>query len=216
MEAFVITNGRKTLDYTLRSIDEQTLHIKTTVIRDLKWVDALNLCCRQATSDFYFRIDDDMFLHKLAFEYYCEAIKLHKNIGVYECKFWEDWSSKPAGSLKLYNSSVVKKIGFRPNRLGKVDKTFAEDLSKTKYARIKDKSMIGLHACASAEDQIRYRSLWKNNNSTLSESEFSKTFDNLIHRCNKTLDDQYSVLSRIFSINRRYKTGFYKFAKGRK
>ena len=211
LEIFVITNGRKTFPYVIKSLEAQSEKRKITVVGDMLWIDALNECVKLSKSDFYLRVDDDMFLHPHAVAYYLQQVRKVKKLGVYECKFWEDWSNKPAGSLKAYCTKVIKRVGFRPSKLGKVDKNFTHDLGATKFQRVKDKSMIGLHACASIKDQKRYRSLWRDKNSKISKEEFVTTFDNIIHKCTKTLKEQYAILQKIPRLNKQYKTGYHKF-----
>lgn len=176
------------------------------------WLDAINRCVELCKSEFYLRVDDDMFLHKNAVEYFLYKLKeSKKKLGVYECKLWEDWSHKPAGGIKAYNCGVVKKIGFRTNHLGKVDKPFNHDLSKTTYKRIRDLSMVGIHACASIETQKKYRSLWRDLNVKISKKEFEKTFDNKLHFFDKSLNEQVLTLKKIKKLNKKYQTVFYKF-----
>jgi hypothetical protein len=159
-EAFIITNGRSTLTYCLKSLTEQSIDRKFTVLRDMVWVDALNQCLELCHSDFYIRIDDDMFLHPHFFAY-CSYIieKASVKFGVRSFKLWEDWSNRPGGYIKLYKTAVAKKVGFKVNKLGKADKPFFATLRKTKYTHIKDASLVGLHACGNRKDQLRYRKL---------------------------------------------------------
>ena len=214
LEIFVITNERSTLEWTLKSIEYQTLTVPVTVIRNMKWLDALNECLATSNSKFYLRVDDDMFLHPKAIEYYNYCLrKPIKSLGIYECKLWEDWSHKPAGSLKAYKTKVTRKIGFKANHLGKVDKVFSKEIVKYNYRRIRDKSMIGLHACSTIEDQKKYRNLWKKRNTKISSSDFEKTFDNIIHTPHKPVADQYKDIKKLKKINRKYATRFYNLLK---
>lgn len=213
LEIFVITNGRSTLPYVIRSLESQSTKRPVTVIRDMQWIDALYKCVNLSESSFYIRVDDDMFLHRDAVAYYLHILN-GNDVGVYECKLWEDWTNKAAGSLKAYNTKVVRKIGFRTNRLGKVDKVFTQDLKKTKYKRIKDNSMVGLHACSSVEDQKRYRQLWRET-ASISKSAFAKTFDNIIHPPQKVVADQFSDLRKIRQVNKKKRTKFFYFIKRR-
>ncbi len=211
LEMFIITNGRSTFDWVLKSAKAQTVDIHITVIRDMKWMDALNTCLVASKSKFYFRVDDDVFLHPKAVQYYQYRLQnCSKTWGVYECKLWEDWTHKPAGSLKAYNTKIAKKVGFKANRFGKVDKVFSSILPKHGYKRIKDKSMVGLHACSTIEDQKKYRDLWRYNNASVSKAAFSKTFDNIIHTPHKSVPEQYKDIKKLRKLNRKYNTYFYK------
>ena len=217
LEMFIITNGRSTFDLVLKSAREQTVDISVTVIRNMKWIDALNQCLSESKSRFYFRVDDDVFLHPMAVEYYQYCLQNGKKTwGVYECKLWEDWTHKPAGSLKAYNTEIAREIGFHPNRFGKVDKVFSADLPKHGCKRVKDNSMVGLHSCATVDDQKRYRKLWRDNNASVDKNIFSKTFDNIIHIPHKTVQEQYNDIGKLKVINRKYKTNFFKLLKVKK
>jgi len=140
LELFVITNGRKTFDYVMRSIEEQSVHRKVTVIRDMLWVDALNECANKCQSSYYLRVDDDMVLHKCCVAYYLTRIRVaeRKNGGVVVCRLWEDWSKKPVHGLRMYSRKAAKKLTFEASRLGKVDKVFHQRLGKIGKRQIRD------------------------------------------------------------------------------
>ena len=84
---------------------------------------------------------------------------------------------------------------------------------KSGYKRKKDNSMVGLHACSTVEDQKKYRDLWKKDNITISSDDFAKTFDNIIHTSDKTVEDQYKDINKLKKMNRRYATRFYSMLK---
>lgn len=212
VEAFVITNGRETFDYVLRSLKEQSVPINITVIKDMKWEDALNQCVKLCKSDYFIRIDDDMFLHRLCFQYYSKKITgLSKKCGVYTCRLWEEWSQKPIHGLRLYNTNLANKLQFRTSKLGKVDKLYRQRMEDIGFFEARDKSIVGVHALAGQIDQRKYRDLWRDKNCKLSPLEFSRTFDNKIHKVNLSLDDQYFMLSRMRKINSRYKTPYAQY-----
>lgn len=216
IEAFVITNGRSTFDYAVRSLEEQTTTIKITVIRDMKWVDAVNKCVALCESPYFVRVDDDMFLHKKCVAYMASRIK-HKNrkrVCAYSYKLWEDWQHKIAGSVKVYNVNLVKKMGgFTVNKFGKIDKKFNAAAKKKRLRIVKDPSVVGIHATGSWEDQQKYRLLWSKNNArtTLvrpaSYLKAQKTYK-------KSLDEQYALVNRLTKRNKRLKTRFFRFMKG--
>ena len=214
-EVFVITNGRSTLDYCLESLSKQTVTAKITVLRDRKWVDALNECLDLCESDFYARIDDDMLFHNMLFAYYEKVIGLmSKNIGAYSCKLWEDWTNRPGGFVKLYRTKVARKLGFRVNKLGKSDKPFFKDLSRTKYKHIKDSSLVGLHGCGSWEEQLHYREIWLKDNAKICYDEPKELWD-AQKAYGKTPEEQYKLLKNLMVKNRKAKTKFYYFCKKR-
>ena len=212
VEAFIITNGRSTFEYALKSLENQTPKLKVTVLRDMKWVDALNECLSICSSDFYIRVDDDMFLHPSCVEYMLKKAKKRKTLGVYICRLWEDWSRRPGGYVKLYKTRVARKIRFRVNRLGKVDKPFFKDLRRTNYKGIKDKSLVGLHACGNREDEAHYRKLWLTQNATTHYDE-PKELDRARKRYKKTIAQQYDLLKILKKKNKKYKTKFYGYTK---
>ena len=203
LEIFVVTNGRKTFDFVMKSLDDQTVKKRITVISNMKWVDALNECAKKCKSEYFLRIDDDMVLHRSAVSYLCSRIPRCRKrcCGVYVCKLWEDWSNKPAGGIRMYHTGMTRKIGFRPSKLGKVDKVFRSDLEKKKWGQIKDFSIVGLHMLGCKEDQVKYRNLWRKN-AKISKREFKGTFDNIIHPEFKSLPKQYAALRKIRRLNR--------------
>lgn len=212
LEVFVITNGRSTFDSVIRSLKEQSNPIKVTVVRDMVWVDALNECVKLCESEFFIRVDDDMFLHKFAVDYYRSKIpKLKNKCGIYVCRLWEEWSSKPINGLRMYRTSLARKITFKPSKLGKVDKIYRKTMSKMGYEEFRDKAIVGVHALSSEADQLKYRDLWRDKNSQLSQSEFKKTFDNKIHRVNISIENQYFLLTKMRKINSKHKTKYDKF-----
>lgn len=212
LQVFVITNGRASFEYTMKTLENQSVSREIIVVRDMKWVDALNYCACNSSADFFLRVDDDMLLHPRAVEFFVYVIESNKKkLGAYQCKLWEEWWKKIAGSLKIYNSQLMKKMRFRASRLGKVDKTFRKDITKTSYELIKDGSVVGIHMLNSENDQIKYRNLWRDHNAEIGEKEFSQTFDNIVHPCNITLEEQYLKIGFLRKLNYRLSTRFGKW-----
>lgn len=211
LELFVITSERETLNYVMDSIEKQSVHRKVTVIRNLPWIEALKECMKQSQSAFYMRIDDDMVLHKHVVAYYSSKIKqsLKYKHGIYVCKLWEDWSKKAAGGLRMYSTKVARKIDFRPNKLGKVDKPFRADMQKIGFSERKDSSIVGLHMINSEETQERLRELWRKQAS--SNKMFSASFDNLIHPYYLPIEQQYKKLKKIESMNKKRRSSYFNF-----
>ena len=209
VEIFVITNGRSTFKYALQSAQNQIGEFPVHVIRDMKWVDALNKCLDICQSPFYLRVDDDMFIHPLCVKYMLDKAKKTKSIGAYICRLWEDWSGRSGGYIKLYKTKAAKKIRFRANKLGKVDKPFFKDMAKTKYKSVKDKSLVGLHACGTIEDEKKYRQLWLKDNAKVFYKE-PKELDRARKKYKKTVKQQYELISKLKDKNKKYKTKFFK------
>lgn len=215
VEAFVITNGRETFDYVLDSIQKQSMPLKLTMVRDRKWVDSLRYCAKHVKSEFFIRIDDDMMLHPHAFAFFLKAVpKIKRNVGVYVCRLWEDWSQKPIKGIRMYRSSAVRAVGFHPNKLGKVDKVFRRDLRKIGKKELCNDGIVGIHALANEKDQVHYRDLWRDQNVKVNKAEFAKTFDNLIHKSRRTVQEQYELIKKIPKLDRTHSNGaFCRFVK---
>jgi len=215
MEAFVITNGRSTFNYSIRSLEEQDKKIKITVIRDMKWVDAVNECIKLCESPYFVRVDDDMFLHPLCISYMHEMIsKKKKKICAYSYRLWEDWQNKIAGRVKVYNKSLVKRMGgFTANKFGKIDKNFSAVAHKRKFRIRKDSSIVGIHACGSWAEQQRYREIWATENATVRLIR-PKKYLRSQKKYKKELDTQYSILRKLKKKNKQMKTNFYAFMGG--
>jgi len=213
LEIFVITNGRKTLEYVMRHLEVQTIKRKVTIIRDMKWVDALNRCVELCKSHYFLRVDDDMVLHPYTVAYYVSKIPkvTRKKGGVFYCRLWEDWSNKPVGGLRMYLRRAAAKVKFRASKLGKVDKMFPAQIEKYGWKRIKNRSIVGIHVLASEKDQIKYRNLWRDKNATVSKAKFTRTFDNKIHPVRKNISKQCHMLRKIPKLNRKYKGQFVNF-----
>jgi len=210
VEIFVITNGRSTFPYALKSAENQDIDVKITVIRNMKWVDALRQCLQECQSTYYLRQDDDMFIHPFCVRYLLQKAKKVRNLCAYIGKLWEDWSGRPGGNIKLYKTEPTRRIGFTTNKLGKVDKPFFRKVAKTKYRAIKDKSLVGLHACGTRKDEAHYKRLWLKNNARVYYDE-PKELDRARKRYKKNIEQQYQLLNILKNKNKKY--GFYKYIK---
>jgi hypothetical protein len=164
IEAFVVTNGRKTLDHVLRLLEAQTLPIRVTVIRDKKWIDALNEINERATCPFYLRVDDDMILHSSAAEYMIRhASKTSEKVAFYMCHLYEPSTNTVVRGIKTYRTEAAKDIGYEVDRFGKIDKIFLKKCGKKGYKIKIDDSIVGVHATSDLEDEKRYQQLWADN-----------------------------------------------------
>lgn len=221
VEAFIITNGRSTFEYALKSVEEQSVDLKKiTVIRDMKWIDAVNRCVELCESRFFLRVDDDMFLHPRCVEYmYRQTVKNKKvnRIAAYVCKLWEDWQSYVAGSIKLYQTARVKEMGgFKANAMGKIDKPFEVAMKKKKFIVVKDnKSVVGVHGMGTWEEQEHYRTLWLKNNSKIKYKRPKKYLLSQ-KRYKKTPHKQYVIAKGLRKVNKRRNSGFWHFLEPRK
>ncbi len=212
LEAFIITNGRSTLEYALKALEGQTCKFKITVIRDMKWVDALNRCVKLCKTKHYLRCDDDHIFHPSAVHFMWKSIKRKDNTALFACKLWEDWTKRIGGGSKMYNRELVRKIGgFRANHLGKVDKLFSARVRKSPY-RLGGggDSIVGLHCCAPFDEQVSYEKLW----SKLATKPYQKTTHDSMKKYKKSIKEQYEMRTKfILKLNRKSKSGFYTFIK---
>lgn len=213
LEVFIITNGRSTFEYCHRAIEDQEATFKIKVIRDMKWVDALNACLEQCETPHFLRVDDDFVLHKHALPYMWEVFRKHPNVGrmsMYLCLLWEDWTRKIAGGVKIYNKDIVKKLGgFKASkRFGKVDKVFYKAVRRSRYIYTKNKSIVGLHTMGEWKEQLRYEKLW----SDQSAAPYQKVTHKRMKRYSKDLEYQWSLRGDFLKrLNRKKRTQFYKY-----
>lgn len=212
LEAFVITNGKSTLQFVIKSLEAQTVPIKYTIVRDMKWVDALNHCLQKCESKHYIRIDDDMFLHKNYVKYILSRSSLQDNaVAAYSCRLFEDWTHKIAGTIKVYNADNVRKIGgFKVNKMGKVDKCFQACVNKNKMQFVKDLSVVGIHACGTWDEQKAYMELWMKKNGSVFYEE-PKEYLRSQQKYAKSLEQQYLLLNNLHKMNRRMQSKYYYF-----
>jgi len=155
-----ITNGRSTWRYALGSIERQTVPVCISFYKDIPWVEANNRALSDCKGEIFFRVDDDMFLHPRAFEF---MLSSYNGAISHTAKLYEHFSRRVAGKIRLYNKQKTVAIGgFRPNKLGKIDRTFEGDCERLKHGiTTADKhSPVGLHACASWKEQVSYEGLW--------------------------------------------------------
>jgi len=219
IESFVITNGRSTCDYAIKSIEEQSVKVKITVIRDMKWIDAVNRCVQLCSTKFFIRVDDDMFLHPRCVEYMYHQIIKHKKtnrVAAYVCKLWEDWQSYVAGSIKVYHMDRVKDMGgFKVNLMGKIDKPFEAQRKKNKFIVVKDASVVGVHGMGTWKEQKEYRKLWLQNNSKVQYIRPRKYLANQ-KKYKKSACQQYMIAKGLRKINKRRRSGFWNLIKDKK
>ena len=215
LEAFIITNGRSTYEYAHRALLEQTCKFKITVLRDMKWVAALNKCIDLCESKYYLRCDDDHLLHPEAVLFMYKGMRKRPKAALFACALWEDWTKRTGGGTKMYNPEIVDKLGrFKANHLGKVDKVFRARLKKSPYKISGSKgSIMGLHSCAPMDEQIRYEKLW----SQMATKAYKKTTHKQMRKYKKTVKDQYNMLSTFVpKRNKKLDTPFHQYLERRK
>jgi len=202
-EVFIITNGRKTFDTALRCLSKQSLPLKVTQFENMVWHEALNLINKQAESPFYFRVDDDFFLHPRAVEYMAKQMARcdHNKTAAYICHLYEPAEFMPVRGIKLYNTKIAREVGFRPNELGKIDKNFRKDITRKGCKFAIDKSVVGIHANSDLEDEKKYRDLWKS---------IAPKHNRKLVVGNEPISEQHKMLKTMLpKLNK--KTGFRKY-----
>jgi len=164
-DVFLITNGRSSFKYTLKALENQkNVKFNLYVIEDMKWLDACNTCLEYSNLPFYLRLDDDMILHPMAIQFFNYFVKTHiEDEGVfYAVELWEPWNNRLCNKVKMYNRKLTKKVGFKTDSRGKVDKLFKKKAQGKGYKIIGGKgkgSAIGIHAACSFDDNYRYSQL---------------------------------------------------------
>lgn len=168
IDAFIITNGRQSFDYVIESLKNQKgVSYNYNIISGMSWLDACNECLYHSNAPYYLRLDDDMILHPRALAFFERFIEIkHDPLGVFYClKLWEPWNDRLCGKVKIYNRELTKKIGFKIDSRGKVDKIFKKEAAAKGFKIIGDKtSAISIHAACSADDNFFYSNLRKETN----------------------------------------------------
>lgn len=203
IEAFIFTNGSNTFDQCLLSVQNQTLPIKYTVIRDKTLIQAMEICLSKCENKFFIKIDDDMFLHPRAFEYINDRLEgKNKSIALYTCKLWEPWRKKLVRCVKAYNKEIAADIGFGADKRGKIDMLFLEKLRSAQHKTVLDNSVIAIHALRDHQSQVRYRDLWVARAGCGIAKLRQMDSDQMeIHSRNITPESQYKSISKIYQYN---------------
>lgn len=201
----IITNGRSTFPFCLKSFGKNSVN----VIRNKRWVDALNEALNLSSCHkFLLRVDDDFIVHPKTVEYMTSRVwSLSTNpdkIGMYYCFLFEDWTNKPITGIKIYNVDALKDIGgFTVDEYGKTDKVTNKKLIKAGYKLIKDKSIVGIHVCAPWEEQLEYERLWSN----LAKEPYRKsTHNEMLEYCNR-FSDKETLLKYQFNLRENFLNG---------
>lgn len=162
IDVFVITNGRESYKYVIKSLQEQqNVSFNLFTIEGMSWIEAHYKCLSYSNAPFFFRIDDDMLLHKDTFRYYynqLENIDINR-VAVYGNILWEPWNNRTCGIVKVYNRKLAKYIGFQADSRGKVDKIFKKKCKEEGYKILKGNGVVGIHAACKFADNMKYSQL---------------------------------------------------------
>jgi hypothetical protein len=210
LEAYLITNGRSTLPYCERALKAQEgVLFKTVYHRDLDWLEANRKILRDCKTRFFLRVDDDMILHPRAVSYMWHiASGQPADIALRGFRLWEPYSDKVCKGIKIYDTQQARRVGFRINEIGKIDKPFTKD-AEQKNLRIQyEEDVVGIHACSSIDEHIRYAQMRGEDRG----KDFAKEESWMREKIGSyrgTLDDQYALAGGFLrKLNVRLKTGF--------
>ncbi len=206
LSVFSITNGRSTHAYSLQSVNTANPleRYPLVILKDMKWIDALNHCLDLCTTPYFLRLDDDFILHPKALKYFeCTIAKHHcRRIGFYYWMVWDIAKGVIRRSVKAYSTKSLKSIGgFQADaKTGRVDRVTNPLLYKKGYTCWADSSVVAVHACGSPEEQQAYARKW------------GRSASELALENSPTLDTQ-AKMSGFFleEINRQKETEFHKF-----
>ncbi|HUU88492.1 MAG TPA: glycosyltransferase family A protein [Candidatus Glassbacteria bacterium] len=218
LQIFVVTNERSTFPYVLKGIEQQTVdNLGVIVIKNMKWVDALNNIVDRCTTKYFIRCDDDFFLHPCAVQFIFDGMIEQENaiMGCY--KLWEDWSDRVSGGVKIYNTSRVRKLGgFEENHRGSVDGKFSKKIKKSKYNETGNKmSVLGIHARATLEEMMQYEKIWNEKvGKVFTKWKPDKKTTKQMKKYTKTVEEQFDMcIPLLRKINKSRHSDFFKAIK---
>jgi hypothetical protein len=211
IDVFVITNGRSTFDYCKKSIEnQQGVIFKPTYIKNRGWQEAHEILLKKCESKFALRVDDDMLLHPMALKFMYQCVKKQKDdIALRGWRLWEPWSNKVCKGIKVYNHKIAKKVGFKLDHLGKIDKPFTRNAEKAGYKIKYTRDVVAIHSCGDFSEHLKYwemRGEAKNGNFT----EKKIWAENLIKSCKMNLQEQYDLNKKFigdYNIKKGYDFG---------
>jgi hypothetical protein len=213
LEVFIITNGRSTYPYCLKSVNEQVgVKFKLTIIEGKAWLEANELCLAQCESKYFLRVDDDMLLHPRALHFAAgETTNRNSNEALKFWKLWQPYSGDIINGIKAYHTELTRKVKFRTNHLGKIDKPFYADLKTHNLVRKGSTSVIGVHSCSNAKEHIDY-ALRRGEQNGKDFKKKRARLNALISSYSGSLEDQYKILTgKLIKINHKQNSSFYKF-----
>ena len=213
IDVFIITNGRSTYEYCKRSIRSQKgVSFKLNIIKDMGWQEAHEILLKKSQSKYALRVDDDMLLHPLALKFMYESVRWQKeNIALRGWRLWEPWSNKVCNGIKVYNAKVAKKIGFKLDHLGKIDKPFTRSAEKAGYKIKYTRDVVAIHSCGDFSEHLKY---WEMRGEVKNGKFTEKKIwaERLIKSCKMNLQEQYDLNKKfIGDYNIKKGTDFGKF-----
>lgn len=198
IDVFIITNGRSTFRYCDKSLRlQKDVVFEIKIIKDMDWQAAHDELLKKCKSKFALRVDDDMLLHPLALKFMHQCVKNQKDdIALRGWRLWEPWSDKVCKGIKVYNTKIAKKIGFKLDHLGKIDKPFTKNAEKAGYKIKYSKDVVAIHSCGDFKEHLRY---WE----MRGESDGPRFREK--HKWAKDLMNNYSLnLEEQYNLNKKF------------
>jgi len=212
LTVFIITNGRSTYDYCHKALEaSQGALFKYKVIRDKGWLEANQSILDECETPYFVRVDDDMLVHPRCIEYmaHCVSNENDKKIALRQWKLWEFYSDKPIRSIKMYSRDLARKIGFRINHLGKIDKTFRQDCVKDELKIQSYKDIIAVHSCGEVDEHLEYAKMRGEHKGEDFEKK-ARFIKNSISKLTMDLDAQYGAMhKKLMKEAKKDKSDFY-------
>jgi hypothetical protein len=183
---------------------------KIKVFRDMELADAMNRTLDTCRGTHFMKVDDDFILHPNALSHMlkCLSTPVNQNVAMYNWHLWEVWTSRIVSGIKIYSVEALKSIGgFTADKYAKFDKITHTRLVEASFELQKDRSVIGLHACGTWEEQSRYEKLW----SKAAKFEYRKSTHIEQKQYNIPISDQVKLIDTGFleQLNQKNNTRFY-------
>lgn len=216
IEVFIITNGRSTFKCCKESVNNQIdVKFNTTIISGFGWQEAHERILRECDSKFALRVDDDMLLHPHALKFMYQCIKNQSDkIALRGWRLWEPWSYKVCKGIKVYNLAAARKIGFKLDKLGKIDKPFTKNAEKSGYKIKYSQDVVAVHSCGNYKEHLKYWGM--RGESSGPQFEIKKKWaEELIKDFPMSIQKQYKLTGKFLKkLNNKRKTEFGRMING--
>jgi len=154
MNIFVPTLKRSSLKYCLKALRKAGCH-DPRIVKNMQWADACNFMAYSADSDWFLRVDDDMFLCKWAVNFFNTLVAKYPEVAGISCNLF-DWRTKmPTRGIKVYHSVTAKRLRFFPDKNGRVDRLYASRVCDAGMRMMILDHVVGVHAQTEDDEQRR-------------------------------------------------------------